>query len=70
MSNLYWAGNFEDFCMLNLIGTFVLRCKLAKSARNGLEDRKKALYGHFRDPPPPPIGGHRNFRFTLKVAQI
>ena len=44
---------FEDFCVMNLIGTFVLRCKLAKSARNCLKDRKKGPLRPFSRPPTP-----------------
>ena len=48
--------NFEDFCVLNLIGTFVLLYKLVKSDKMGSKIEKKAVHGHFRDTHLP-IGG-------------
>ena len=47
---------FDDFCVLNLIGTFIWRCELAKTAK---------MASKFKIPTP-----NGTFRFTLKVAYI
>ena len=45
-------GNFEDFYVLNLIGTFVLRCKLAKSAEMTSKIEKRQFKAIFETPTP------------------
>ena len=36
---------FEDFCLLNLIGTFIFACKLGKTAKIAVEVAKNAILG-------------------------
>lgn len=61
--------NFEDFCVLNPIGTFILHCKLAKNCWNGPKVWKRQFKAIF-ETPHSQIVGSWNFCLTLKVANI
>ena len=43
---------FEDFFVLNLIGTFILLCKLYKTAKNDVKVAKNAFWPFFGPPSP------------------
>ena len=56
--------------MLDLIGTFILRCKLAKTAKlakNGLEDLKKGKSSTFKKRKNKP---QNNFEVQLSIAYV
>ena len=64
---------FEDFLMLKMIGTFILLCKLAKTAKKYSQTRQKGHFGYFLTPLAPHggfRGSNRNMPFKALICGL